>query len=112
MGKVLLITSDRIGAGNADLGALLMRNLLYSVARAGTKPSLVFLMNEGVRMACEGSDSLDDLTLLAEDGVPVQACGTCLDYLELTDALAVGEVGRMPDLVARMLDPEDLVTLG
>ena len=112
MSKRLLILTDRIGRGDDDLGRVLMKNFLYSVARNPEKPLAVMLMNEGVRMACDGSASLDDLRLLAEEGVPVKACGTCLDYLGLKESLAVGEVGTMPDSAAAILGPDEFVTIG
>jgi selenium metabolism protein YedF len=111
VGKVVFIESDRMGSQSEELGRILMRNFLYSLARAAAKPRLVFFVNDGVRLACEGSESLDDLFLLVEDGVPVYACGTCLDYLGLKDRLAVGAVGAMPDLVTQMLDSGDVVTV-
>jgi selenium metabolism protein YedF len=110
MAKRVLITSDTIG-DNAELGAILMRNFLYSVARNDVLPLAVVLMNEAVRLACNGSASLDDLKLLAEKGVAVKACGTCLDFLGLMDELAVGEVGTMVDSVAGVLGPDDVVTI-
>jgi selenium metabolism protein YedF len=110
--RVVFITSDRIGATNEELGRALMRNFLYSLARAEKKPSMVFLANDGVRLACEGSDSIDDLFLLVEDDVPVFSCGTCLDYLKLADRLRAGGVGKMPDLVAAMASAGDVVTIG
>lgn len=112
MTKRLLVLSDRIGRGDDELARILMKNFLYSVARNAEKPVAVMLMNEGVRLACEGSGSLDDLRLLAEGGVAVKACGTCLDYLKLNDSLVVGEVGTMPDGVAAMLGPDEIVTIG
>ncbi len=110
MAKRVLIITDRIGRGNDELGRVLMKSFLYSLARNAEKPSAVVLMNEGVRLACEGSDSLDDLRLLAEDGVSIKACGTCLDFLGLKDALVVGEVGTMPDSVAGLL-ADDVLTI-
>jgi selenium metabolism protein YedF len=110
--KVVFITSDRIGAANDELGRALMRNFMYSLARAEAKPSLVFLANDGVRLACEGSDSIDDLFLLVEDAVPVFSCGTCLDYLKLAGRLKVGGVGKMPELVAAMTTADGVVTIG
>jgi len=41
----------------------------------------------------------------------VKVCGTCLDYLGLSDELAVGEVGTMPDGVAAMLADGDVLTI-
>ncbi len=111
MAKRLLIVTDRIGRGDDELGRLLMRNFIYSVARDDRPPAALMLMNEGVRLACEGSEVLDDLRLLAENGVAVKACGTCLDFLGLTEKLAVGEVSTMPASVAALLGEDDIVTI-
>lgn len=111
MPKQVLITSDRLGHGNDELGAALMKNLLYALARNAQSPASVILMNGGVKLACEGSPSLDDLALLAEKGVAIKACGTCLDYFGLKDKLAVGQVGTMPDSVAALV-ADDVLTLG
>ena len=111
MAKRVFIVTDTIGRGNNELGAVLMKNFLYSLARNAEKPSAVMLMNEGVRLACEGSASLDDLRLLVEEGVAVRVCGTCLDYLKLMDSLAVGEVGTMPASVEAFLGEDEIVTI-
>ncbi|MFA5843975.1 MAG: sulfurtransferase-like selenium metabolism protein YedF [Coriobacteriia bacterium] len=111
MAKRILIMSDRMGSGDDELGRLLMRNFLYSLAREEGQPAAVLFSNGGVRLACEGSESLDDLRLLVENGVAVRACGTCLDFLGLKESLAVGEVGAMPGLVASLCGPDDIVTI-
>jgi len=110
MAKRVFIVTDKIGGGNDELGALLMKNFLYSLARNEEKPKAVMLMNEGVRLACNGSASIDDLKLLEESGVAVKACGTCLDFLGLKDELAVGSVGAMPDSVASLV-ADDVLTI-
>jgi len=111
MGKRVLFLSDRIGRGDDELGRVLMKNFLYSVARNDDAPKAVMFMNAGVRLVCEGSDSLDDLRILAEKGVAIKACGTCLDYLGLKDRVAVGDIGAMPDSVAALLGADDVVTI-
>jgi selenium metabolism protein YedF len=112
MAKRLFITTDRIGRGDDDLGRILMKNFLYSVARNAEKPAAVMLMNAGVRLACEGSESLDDLRLMVEQGVAVKACGTCLDYLGLKQWLTVGDVGTMPASVEALMGSDEIVTIG
>jgi len=111
MAKRVFITTDKIGASNAELGAILMKNFLYSLARNEERPRAIMLMNEGVRLACNGSASLDDLRILAENGVAIKACGTCLDFLHLKDELAVGSVGAMPDSVAALIADPDVLTI-
>lgn len=111
MAARVLILSDRMGRGDDELGRVLMRNFLYALAREEKRPAAVMLGNAGVRLACEGSDSLDDLRLLAENGVAVRACGTCLDFLGLADSLAVGEAGTMAQLAGAVLSGEEIVTI-
>lgn len=111
MTKRILILTDRLGRGDEELGRVLMRNFVYSLARDTQRPRAVMLMNEGVRLACEGSEVVDDLRLLAENGVAIRACGTCLDFLGLTAKLAVGEVSTMPASVAAMLGGDEIVTI-
>lgn len=111
MAKRVFIITDKIGRDNAELGAILMKNFLYSLARNEERPRAVMLMNEGVRLACNGSASLDDLRILSENGVAIRACGTCLDFLGLKEELAVGEVGAMPDSVAALIADSDVLTI-
>jgi len=112
VGKRLFITSESIGDESIELGSILMKNFLYSVARAEDLPDAITLMNGGVRLACEGSASLDDLRLLEERGVVIKACGTCIDYLHLAERLEVGEVGTMQTSVDALLGEDEVVTIG
>lgn len=111
MSKTFVIVTDKLGAGHEELGRLLMKNMLYALARENDVPAAVVFMNHGVKLACAGSESLDDLALLVEKGVAVASCGTCLDYLGLKEALAVGEVGTMPDTV-HLMSTTDAVVVG
>lgn len=111
MAKRFLVLSDRIGQGDEQLGRVLMKNFFYSLARTAEKPSAVMFMNSGVLLTCEGSPVIDDLGLLAEQGVAISACGTCLDYLGVKDSLAVGQMGAMPDSVAALAGDDVIVTI-
>jgi selenium metabolism protein YedF len=109
--KTFWIVTDRLGSADDELGRVLMRNFLYSLARAEARPARLMLMNGGVRLACEGSESLDDIRLLVESGVVVKVCGTCLDFLGLTDALAAGEIGDMAGAAGVLAGDSDVVTV-
>jgi len=110
--KVLFVNSARIGEGDDTLGSKLMGSFFYSLVRADAKPGAVVFMNGGVKLACKGSAALDDIRLLATDGVKIYSCGTCLDYYGLRDKLAVGEVGNMNDTVALMMGADDVLSIG
>jgi selenium metabolism protein YedF len=99
----VLIASAGIGRGDEQLAALLMRGFLYSLTEGETLPARIILMNGGVRLAVDGSDSLVNLRRLADQGVEVLACGTCLEFYELKDSLAVGRVTNMYEIAGLLL---------
>lgn len=99
----VLIASAGIGRGDEQLAALLMRGFLYSLTEGETLPARIILMNGGVRLAVDGSDSLINLRRLADQGVEVLACGTCLEFYELKDSLAVGRVTNMYEIAGLLL---------
>ena len=111
MAKTFWFTTDTLGTGDEQLGRVLMRNLIYSLARTAERPEKLMFMNGGVRLTCEGSASLDDLRLLAEAGTAIKSCGTCLDYLGLKEGLVVGEVGDMAGSAATLAGGADVVTV-
>lgn len=111
MAKRVLILTDSIGRRDDELGRVLMRNFVYSIARNDDPPASLMLMHDGVRLACEGSEVLSDLRMLVEAGVPVKVCGTCLDVLGMKERLLVGEVGTMPDSVVAMLGDDATLTI-
>lgn len=95
-----LIVNDCLGTGDEQLGRTLMKNYLYTLARANhDKPPFIMLMNAGVRLACECPETIADLELLVKSGATVKSCGTCLNFYGLVDKLAVGEVGSITDTV-------------
>jgi len=101
--ETVLIAAAGIGGGDEHLAALLMRAFLYTLTEGETLPVRIILMNGGVRLAVEGSESLINLRRLAERGVEILACGTCLEFYQLKDALAVGRVSNMYEIAGLLL---------
>lgn len=112
MSKTFWFVSDTVGTGDEQLGRILMRNLIYSLARGEAAPERLMFMNDGVRLTCAGSDTLDDIRMMAEAGTIVKSCGTCLDFLGLKDQLAVGDVGDMAGSAAVLAGDAQVVTVG
>jgi selenium metabolism protein YedF len=100
---VVLITSDGIGKGDPDLAHLLLRGFLYTLAVSEVPPRRVILMNAGVKLAVEGSESLENLRKLTDRSVEVVSCGTCLDFYQLTDRLAVGGITNIYEIAEHLL---------
>lgn len=98
-GQVYLLTQDSLGHGAPELGAVLMKAFMTTLLESKPQPEALLFINSGVRLTIQGSPVLEQLQLLAERGVTVLACGTCLDYYQLKDKLAVGEVTNMYTIV-------------
>ena len=92
---VVQITSDAMGTGDDVLGKKLLKSFIFSLTQLPRLPKTILLYNGGAHLSCEGSDSLEDLKNLADDGVEILTCGTCLDFYGIADKLAVGEVTNM-----------------
>jgi len=104
--KVFIIKSDGIGRGDDDLGRLLMSSLLRLLADSREKPATMIFLNAGVRLVCEGSVFLAYLKKLAEQGVEILACTTCLEYFNLVEKLEVGRPTTMAKTIESMLTAE------
>jgi selenium metabolism protein YedF len=110
-GTVVLITSDRLGTGSDELGALLMKSFLNSLWDSELRPEQILFMNDGVRLTVEGSEVLDALALLEEAGVTLLSCGTCLDYYNLREELKAGSVTNMKATVAALMNAEKVIRI-
>lgn len=92
---VIQVSSDAMGAGSDELGRSLMKAFIYAVTQQDELPRTMLFYNGGAHLTCEGSPCLDDLRALAEQGVEILTCGTCLNHYGIADKLAVGEVTNM-----------------
>ena len=99
---VVVLSSDRMGSGDDELGALLMKGFVFALTQLDTLPATVLLYNTGARLSVEDSASLPDLTALAAAGVKIMTCGTCLNHFGIADRLGVGEVTNMYSIVEEM----------
>jgi selenium metabolism protein YedF len=108
---VLVIAQDSMGRGSPELGNILIRGFFHTMGEVEPLPQTVIFFNTGVKLACQGSPVLDDLRALEAKGIEILVCGTCLNYFELTDDLAAGQVSNMYDIAETMLRAGKVVNL-
>lgn len=108
---VILVSSDKLGSGDDKLGAMLMKSYLYALSESNKLPTDILFLNSGVRLTIEGSDSLQSLNKLKERGVNILSCGTCLDFYEIKDKLAIGEITNMYTIVETMNSATNTIKL-
>ncbi|MCL4504302.1 MAG: sulfurtransferase-like selenium metabolism protein YedF [Deltaproteobacteria bacterium] len=91
---VVVFASDRMGEGDPELGAILMRAFCQTVVQLSAPQKLLFY-NRGVFLTLDDSPVLTELKGLEEAGVELLVCGTCLDFYKVKDRLTAGKVSNM-----------------
>lgn len=111
-GTVIVIQSDQMGKGEEALGKLLMKSFIYTVKETTPHPEAILFYNSGVRLTVGDSPVLDDLKALENLGVEIVSCGTCLDFYELKEKLAVGIISNMYTIYEKISAANNTITIG
>lgn len=110
-GTVFYITADSIGRGSEELGKILIPGFFEALTQEDRKPDRIIFTNSGVNLACTGSPILESLKVLADKGVEILACGTCLDYYNLKEKVQVGRVSNAYEIMSSLMAAEDVITV-
>ncbi len=109
--SVVVIPSDQMGRGEEGLGHILIRSFLHALTEVSGIPDIMIFFNTGVKLTAKGSEVLEDLKTLEKNGAEILICGTCLDYFDLKDKIAVGQVSNMYTIAETMLAANRLITV-
>lgn len=91
----VVIKSLTMGEGDSELGELLMRSCVNSLAELDSLPKYIILYNNGVKLAISGSDTSQALKNLEDAGVEIIICGACVDYYQLKEMINIGTISNM-----------------
>jgi hypothetical protein len=94
-----------------NIGVRLMQMYFNSLGDRMTEQGTFAFVNRGVFLTLDDSPVLEALLAMETAGSRFLSCGTCLDFYEARDRLAVGEVGSMPLLEELMLASDKVITL-
>lgn len=89
------IRSDSLGV-DETIGRRLVQSFWNSLPSTLVEPGTFAFVNRGVFLALDDSPVLESLRALETAGSRIISCGTCLDFYEVKERLAVGQVGTMP----------------
>lgn len=95
---VVVLSSDTIGS-DAALGRVLMQGLLATLEAIEPPPTHLILYSRAVLLAVNGAATLPALQALAQRGIAILLCGTCVDHYEMKQAVRVGEIANMLKLL-------------
>lgn len=99
---MVMCTTDRIGYGDDELGLKLMVNFIRTLKEMGADLWRLVLVNNGVKLAIDGSEVLPDLKAFEEGGLTILVCGTCLEHFDLLAQKQAGITTNMLDIVTAM----------
>jgi selenium metabolism protein YedF len=108
---VVVIPCNQMGRGEEELGHILIRSFLHALTEVSDRPDIMIFFNTGVKLTVKGSEVLEDLQVLEKNGVEILICGTCLDYFNLKEKIAVGQVSNMYTIAETMLAASRLVAV-
>lgn len=99
---MVMIATDRMGYGDDELGLKLLISFIKTLKEMGPDLWRLVFVNNGVKLTIAGSEALDDIKELADSGVHILVCGTCLMHFNLLEQKEVGETTNMLDIVTAM----------
>ncbi len=108
---LILVTNDKMGHGDDELGSKLMVNFLKNLNEMGTDLWRLIFLNNGVKLATDEADALSVLQRLEADGLHILVCTTCLQHFNLEDKKRVGSATNMPDIVNAMQFADKVITI-
>ena len=107
----LYIARETMGEGDPELGRNLARMCLYALTQSTHLPRWILCLNGGVKLATVDEQAAGHLRELAEKGVEVLVCGTCLNYYGLTEQLKAGRVSNLYELLEKLQQAGKVVSL-
>ncbi|WP_017210062.1 sulfurtransferase-like selenium metabolism protein YedF [Clostridium beijerinckii] len=107
----ILITRDKIGEGNDDLGITLMSEYFEALNEYDKLPKEILFLNSGVKLFKRDSKAIEDIRMLYKKGVKLLISDTSLEYYKLTEQITFGEIASMYDMVVAMKKAKKLIKL-
>lgn len=108
-GTVVVFSSDRMGMGDDDLGAILIKAFINTLAGSDNVPSKILFYNSGVKLTAEGSGVTDDLATLQSNGTELLICGTCVNYYNIKEKIHAGTISNMYDILEAMKSSSKII---
>lgn len=108
---LVLCATDRMGSGDDVLGRKLMISFIKTLKEMGDELWRLVLVNNGVKLAVQGSPVLEDLLDCEKDRLKILVCGTCLNHFDLLDNKKVGDTTNMLDIVTAMQLADSVITI-
>jgi selenium metabolism protein YedF len=106
---VVVISSDKMGDGDAELGHLLILNFIKALKDLDKLPKKIVFYNKGVTIVTKSSPVIDHLIDLEKMGVELLLCATCVNYYKLESEIGAGILSNMYSIADSMASAGNII---
>ena len=92
---IIVVSSDKMGEGDDDLGHLLMSNFINALKDLDRLPEKMVFYNKGVTLVTRNSPVIEHLKDLEKMGVKFLLCGTCVNHYSIQSEVEIGILSNM-----------------
>ncbi|OQX74984.1 MAG: hypothetical protein B6D61_11150 [Bacteroidetes bacterium 4484_249] len=107
---ILVFAKNTVGEGSEELGKMLVGGFLNTFKEMDRLPQKVIFLNSGIDLVLNDSPAVPVLKDYEKQGVELLACGTCLDYYDKVDEVAVGRVSNAYDILNATINAEKVIS--
>ena len=100
-----------MGEGAEELGKILIKGFIYSLTELPAPPKYVIFFNSGAYLTSNKANTVDDLKSLSQKGTEILTCGTCINFYNLQDKLAVGSICNMYEIAEKMANAANIINI-
>lgn len=106
---IVVISSDKMGEGDAELGSLLIINFIKALKDLDKLPRKLVFYNSGVKLVTKSSPVIDHLRDLEKMGVELLLCATCVNFYKLEDQTGAGILSNMYVIAEAMASAGNII---
>ncbi len=106
---IIVITSDKMGEGDEELGMLLMGNFIKAVKDLDKLPEKMIFYNKGVTLVTNESPHINHIRDLEKMGVEIYLCATCVNHFKLAESVGTGTLGNMFTIAELMASAGNII---
>jgi len=110
-GYVFVFAKDRIGEGEEPLSKMLAGSFLETMWEMEERPDKIIFLNSGIHLCLKDSPYLDAVKSLEKLGIAILLCGTCVEYYNKMDEIAVGEISNAYTILSSITKAGKVINL-
>jgi len=107
----VFVSANTIGRDDDKLGKILIRAFFPTLLETEPQPNKLIFMNSGVKLTVEGSEVIDPLKKIENEGIEILVCGTCLDFYNIKDKIKVGRISNMFEIVDSLINSNKILSI-